>query len=233
MDFNRTEFRRGVQEGLPFLAGALPFSMILGVAAVDVGMEAGLAIAHSGIVFAGTAQLAALQLIQTGSTMGVILLTTLVVNLRMMMYSATLAPQFKELSFGRRLILSYFLIDQVFAFSVIRVQNEPDLKGEDLQWYYLGIGIPMGIAWIIGTAVGVFLGAIIPSSWGLDFAIPLLLIAVAVPALKTKTSVLAAVVGGGLAVLGVQLPYNLGLLIGAVLGMAAGLAVELWEEKRA
>lgn len=206
--------------------------MVLGVAAVDVGMGAGLAIAHSGIVFAGTSQLAALQLIQGGSTMGIILITTLVINLRMMMYSATIAPHFKSLSFGRKLLLSYFLVDQVFAFSVVRLQNEPDLKGEDLQWYYLGIGIPMGIAWIVGTAVGVFLGAILPSSLGLDFVIPLLLIAVAVPALKTKKSMLAAVIGGGLAVLGFQLPYNLGLLMGAIVGMVAGLAVELWEEKR-
>jgi len=229
---NWAEFRRGAQEGFPFLAGALPFALILGVAAVDVGMETGLAIAHSGIVFAGTAQLAALQLMQGGSTVGIVLLTTLVVNLRMMMYSATMALHFKSLSFTRRLFLSYFLIDQVFAFSVIRLQEEPDLEPDALQWYYLGIGLPMSIFWVVGTAVGVFLGAIVPGSWGLDFAIPLMLIAVTVPSLKTKKSVLAAVVGGGLAVVGFQLPYNLGLLVGAILGMVAGLLVELWEEKQ-
>ena len=232
MEIDKKEFRRGFLEGLPFQAGALPFAMVLGVAAVDVGMEATLAIAQSGIVFAGTSQLAALQLVRVGTTsLVVILLTTLVVNLRMMMYSATLAPQFKHYSLGWRAFMSYFLIDQVFAFSVIRLQEEPDITPNQFKWYYLGIGMPMGVFWMIGTVVGVFIGAIIPPTWSLDFAIPLTLLAVAVPAMKTKPSLIAAVVGGGIAVLGFSLPFNLGLLIGAMVGMAVGLFVEMQLEK--
>ena len=91
----------------------------------------------------------------------------------------------------------------------------------------------MGIFWIIGTAVGVFVGAIIPSSWGLDFAIPLTLIAVVMSTLKSRASLVAAVFGGGLAVLGFQLPHNLGLLVGAIIGMILGLVVEIMEETQA
>ena len=222
-----------MREGLPFLAGAIPFSMVLGVAAVDIGMDAALAISQSAIVFAGTAQAASLELIRGGSTIGVILITTLVINLRMMMYSATLAPHFKPYSIFWRLIMSFILIDQVFAFAVIRLQNEPDISPEPFKWYYLGVGTPVSVAWIIGTGVGVFLGAIIPSSWGLDFAIPLTLLAVAVPALKSRASLTAGAVGAIIAVLGFRLPYNLGLLIGALVGMMAGLWVEMQQEKTA
>ena len=208
----------------PLLVGVAPFGLIFGVTAAGSAIGSGLGYASSVIIFAGAAQLATVQLVTAGSAAAVVIATALVINARHLMYSAALAPHFREFPARWRWVLPYILTDQAFAVSITRYEEEsdPDYR----RWYFLGGGISLWVTWQATTAAGVLLGTTIPGSWSLDFAIPLVFLALLVPALRDRPSAVAAVVGGLVALATNDVSYNLGLLIGASSGIAAGVIAE-------
>ena len=224
----KDEFMLGFKRLLPVLPAAIPFGLLMGVAAVETGFLPGLAVLFSATVYAGTSQLAAIQLIDSGATIPIIILTAAVVNLRMMMYSASLADRFKGLSLRWKLLLSHVLTDQAYAFTWARYEEEPDISLDRMKWYYLGSAAPLYLIWAITAVIGAWFGARIPASWELDFAIPLMLIAMVVPTIRTAASVTAAAVGGFLSIAAAGMPLNLGLVVAAVIGMLAGYLEEIW-----
>jgi 4-azaleucine resistance transporter AzlC len=220
----QSSFVAGVTDVAPILLGILPFALIAGVAAVGVGMTSPQAVAMSVFVFAGASQLAAIELIGQNAHAIVIVGTVTVINLRMMMYSASIAPYLRSVSGRVRWTLAYFLTDQVYALSVTRFD---DGESSHRLWYYLGTGLPLWIVWVGGTWVGVVLGAQIPSGLSLDFAVPLTFIALLVPTLKDRPSLLAAAAAAVVAVTAAGLPNNLGLITGAVVGVMIGALAEV------
>ncbi len=80
--------------------------------------------------------------------------------------------------------------------------------------------------------MGIFLGAAVPASWGLEFTLALTFIALVVPNLKSRATVAAAVTAGLAAVLAYSLPFKLGLVVAALIGVLAGLAVDQKEAAR-
>lgn len=220
----RRELVRGVKDISPVLLGITPFGLVTGVTAVSVGLPDLEAIFMSAIVFAGAAQLAGLQLLQQGAPAVIIILTTFVINARFMMYSAALAPHFRHFSRPWKLLSAYLTTDQSFAFGMRRFISEP--LEPNRRWYYLGASGICWLAWMAASALGVGLGRQLPRAWSLDFAIPLIFLAILVPILRGRGSLLAAVTGGGVAVLAVSLPMNLGLLLGALCGIVAGALAE-------
>ena len=174
----------------------------------------------SAIVFAGSSQLAGLQLIGIGAHPLVIFLTTFIINLRFTMYSASLVPLVGQQGKTRKSLVAYLLTDQAYAFVISRSLRSPSVN---MFWYYLGVAVPIWIVWMCCTTVGAILGAQIPPAWSLDFAIPLTFMALLFPALRDRPAVFAAVVAGGTAVLLAGLPYNLGLISAAVAGIVTGV----------
>lgn len=219
----RLAFWAGLQAIAPILLGIVPFATIAGAAAVGAGLPETLALGLSVIVYAGASQLAALELVRQDAPVFVIVGTALIINLRFLMYSASLAPHFQALPLRWRSPLAYVLTDQAYAVSVSRFTDD---AGISRGWYYLGAAVPMWITWQASNAVGVFLGAQVPPSWSLDFAIPLTFLALLVPALKSRPAVLAALVSAGVAVGAAALPLNLGLLLAAFAGIGAGLLAD-------
>lgn len=224
----RQSFLVGLRDIAPVLLGIAPFGLVSGVTAVSVGIAPWPAFAMSFIVFAGASQVAAVQLIGLSAPVAVILLSTLLINLRMMMYSASLAPRFHNLGWARKLLAGYLLVDQAYAFSVLRLARHAALEPF---WYYLGLALPCWLTWVGASAVGVFVGARLPAGLGLEFAIPLSFLALLVPAMRDRPSVAAALVGGAAAALGYGLPNNVGLLLGALAGIAAGVLIEAWGKR--
>ena len=209
----------------PLLVGVVPFGLIFGVTAAGSAVGGFLGYATSLIIFAGAAQLAAVQLFTEGAAAAVIIATALVINARHLMYSAALAPHFREFPRPWRLGLPYILTDQAFAVSIVQYETVSDPVYR--RWFYAGGALSLWVTWQLSTATGVVLGASIPESWSLDFAIPLVFLALLVPGLRTRPSVLAAVVGGVVALVAHDVAYNLGLMIGALSGIAAGV----WGER--
>lgn len=220
----QASFVAGAADVGPILLGILPFALIAGVAAVDAGLTTVQAVAMSVFVFAGASQLAAIELIEQNVHAAVIVGTVAVINLRLMMYSASIAPYLRSLTGRVRWTLAYFLTDQVYALSVTRFDDD---EATSRVWYYLGAGLPLWLVWVGGTWAGVGLGARIPAGLSLDFAVPLTFIALLVPNLTDRPSVIAAGAASIAAVTGAGLPYNLGLIAGAVVGVTVGAATEV------
>lgn len=222
------EFGAGVRGVLPLIIGIIPFGMIYGVLAVSAGLTAGVAQLTSAIIFAGASQFAMVQLLSAGAQAWVVVLTVAVLNLRHVLYSASIAPQFQHLPMRVRALLAYFLTDEAYAVAIMKYNREGFTSTR--HWYYLGAGVTLWAFWQISTAAGIFLGAVIPSTWPLDFAVALTFIAMVVPGLKDHSEIAAALSAGMAAVALYTLPYNLGLIAAALVGIAVGL---LWERRRA
>ncbi len=220
------EFWLGIKAELPILAGVIPFGMIYGISALAAGMSVASAQAMSSIVFAGSAQFVMVQLVQENVPLAVMLTTGFVVNLRHALYSASLSPYTSRLNLWWKVILSYLLTDEAYAVAITHYSQPDDMANK--HWYFLGAGLTLWSGWQLSTAIGIFLGARIPPEWGLEFTLPLTFIALVVPTLKTRADVLAATAAGFTAVVATGLPYKLGLLTAALIGILVGL----WSEKK-
>lgn len=220
---DESDLRRGVRDTLPLLLGVAPFGLVAGIAAVEAGLDLSQAVGMSVVVFAGASQLAALDLLGRDAPLAVVVLTAVVINLRMVMYSASIAPYFREFSAKWKAGLAYVLTDQAYALSIARYRSS---RAIDEKAYYVGTAVTLWVVWQVTTVAGVFLGTGVPESWGLEFTVPLIFLALLVPAMEDRATTAAGLVGGAVAVAGAGLPLNLGLLVGATVGVAAGLATE-------
>lgn len=218
-------FREGAVEVAPIVFGIIPFGLVAGAAAVDAGIGLEGAMALSTLVFAGASQLAAIDLLARDAPLLVILATVGVINLRMAMYSAALAPRLADVPLLRRLAAAYLLTDQAFALTATRVEQHPG-RPHRLA-YYVGVALPLWCNWQLMTAVGALVGTTIPDWLPLEATIPLVFLALLVPAITDRSTLVAAVVSGAVATLTAGLPNNLGLLVGAFSGIAAGTLVAL------
>lgn len=226
----RGAFREGAVEVLPIVAGIIPFGLVAGAAAVeaDLGLEGAMSL--SLLVFAGASQLAAIDLFARDAPLLVVLLTVAVINLRMAMYSASLAPRLADVPLFRRMAAAYFLVDQAYALSIMRV--EQDAGRPHRLAYYFGVAVPLWFNWQLMTAIGALVGSTIPEWLPLEATIPLVFLALLVPAITDRATLAAAVVSGAVATLAAGLPNNAGLLVGAFSGITAGTLVALRTESR-
>lgn len=215
----------GIKATLPLLLGVIPFGLIYGVSAAQVGLSMGETGGLSVVVFAGASQLAMLQLFADEAAVPVLIATGLVINLRLAMYSASIAPHLQHLPVLKRLGLAYLLTDQAYALAIHRYTEQPT---DHRAAFFLGAAVPFWLTWQTCSLLGFRLGTSVPAHWHLDFAIPLTFIALLVPTLKSRSSVLTALVSGSVALGATVLPYNLGLIVAAVVGIAAGLLLEQW-----
>ncbi|MFO7246191.1 MAG: AzlC family ABC transporter permease [Bacillota bacterium] len=213
----------GLAAAVPLLMGVIPFGLAVGALAVEAGLTPLEGVAMSVLVFAGAGQTAALGLLAAGAPAWVAVAGSIVVNLRFVMYSAAIAPIFRPLPAGLKLLYAYVLTDQAFVMAVdhYRRQGRPLLQGA----YYAGLSAAIWVAWVAATAAGGLFGARLPGGGWLDFVTPLIFLSLLVPALRDRPAAAAAVTSAVVALLGHRLPLNLGMLAAALAGIAAGLAV--------
>lgn len=224
----RAALLAGARDTFPLLVGAWPFGLIFGALAVTSGFSPLGAAAMSAFVFAGSAQFIAVGLAASAAPAAVIILTTFVVNLRHMLYSATLAPHLGKLPRGWLLPLGFWLTDESF---VVAAKHFTEEEQPHKHIYLLGSELAMYANWQLVTWIGILAGQAIhdPASWGLDFAMVVTFIGMLVPLVKDRPALLSVLVAGGAALLAHGLPNQLGLLVAALLGIAAGvLAERIW-----
>lgn len=228
MRSNRAEFWAGVRALLPILLGTSPFGMIYGILAIKAGLPAAVALGMSLIVFAGSSQFIAAGLFASATPGLVIVTTTFIVNLRHMLYSASVAPYIKHLSKAWKYLLAFLLTDEAYAVTITYYEKHPTPPARETNrhWFFLGAGLTLWVSWQISTAIGVLLGAQVPERWALDFTLALTFIALLIPVLKDYPAVLAALTAGGVALAAHSLPYNLGLMAAILAGIAVGVAAE-------
>lgn len=217
----------GVRHGAPFVLIVAPFGALFGVLATEAGLHVAETMIFSMSVFAGAAQLTAIQMLNDGAPTIIALASALAVNLRMAMYSASLTPFLGAAPLWQRAFISYFTVDQSYALSIARFETHPRMTLAERVRYFFGTVTPIVPAWYVASLAGAVLGTRIPDSWALDFALPITFLAIAAPMLRTLAHVAAAFVAVTVALLSAGLPFNLGLMVGGVAGMMAGAQVEL------
>ncbi|MFO1312298.1 MAG: AzlC family ABC transporter permease [Burkholderiales bacterium] len=223
-------FRAGFVEMLPACVGLVPFGLVCGVGAAAAGASWLTSLGMSAIIFSGAAQIVAAQMMAADAPFLVIVLTTTVLGLRLLMYSAAIAPYLKPLPVRWQRALAFMLSDQVFAAAIRRFHMDDDRLAAGR--HFLGSGFALWLAWQVSCLLGYFAGNLIPSSWSLEFAVPLCFIALVAPLFRDAPSILAAT-SAGIAVLALaHLPMKLNLiaagLIGILVGTVADLARERW-----
>jgi 4-azaleucine resistance transporter AzlC len=219
---NRRAFRDGARDFAPIILGVIPFGAIAGIAAMEAGLSVTQAIGMSIIILAGASQLATIDLLAQDAALVTIVFTALIINARFVMYSASLAGYVKSLPRRHKATVAYLLTDQAYAFSITRYVDRPESPGARFA-YYSGVGVTLWVVWQVSTAAGAMLGAFVPEGLSLDFAIPLVFIALLVPALRETSDVLAATVAAVVSVSAIGMPFNLSLITAAFIGIAAGV----------
>ncbi|MEM7154038.1 MAG: AzlC family ABC transporter permease [Myxococcota bacterium] len=211
---------QGVRRSLALAAGAFPFGIAAGIAATEAGWSPLQAAFMSIGVFAGAAQLAVLELSTTGASIGMLVLVAVVINSRLVLYSAGLSRAFSGHSLLRKLGLAYLLTDHAYALTVAR-HEEPEGHTHDTA-FYLGVGLTLWCAWQLGTVVGATVGMGAPPALGVDFAAPLAFIALAVPACRGRTNLATAAASLCTYFLVSGLPASFRLMTAVAVGLAVG-----------
>lgn len=229
-DEDKAYWSAGLKAGAPTLFGIAAWGLVVGVAMIKSGLTLNQALGMTLLVFAGSAQLAALPLIIADAPVWVVFATALVVNLRFVIFSALLAPHFAHLPWHQRLLLGYTAGDITVALFLQRFPSEEPAVGKVS--YLKGLLYPNWLSWQVGSIAGIFLGSAVPPAWGLGFAGSLAILCILIPMVMTHATLAGVLVATATAVLAYDLPFKLGLLVAVVLGMVTSMLVQAFKERR-
>ena len=224
------EFRRGAREMTGIALGIGAWGLVTGVAMVKSGLSLPLALMMSLLVFAGSAQLAALPLIASGAPIWVVWATAICVNLRFVIFSAGWRPYFGHLPRRQRLVLSYFTADLNYV-CFMRRFPEPRPDPAQLPYFWGGVAVNWS-AWHVLSLMGIFLADVIPTHWGLGFAGTLALLGLTGSLLADRATWVAAVVAGCAAVAAYALPLKLNIVIAIAAAVAVGVLMDQFKAPR-
>lgn len=222
----RTAFWDAVRACSQTVPGLFAWGAVTGMAMVQTGLSMWQCLVMTLFVYAGSAQLAALPLIGAGVPIGVVAFTAFMVNLRFVIFSAVVGPHFMHLPWWRRLWLGYNNADMVMGFFPQRYPAHTVGQHAGKLGYFRGLSVSNWWGWQLGTLTGMLLASQIPPTWGIGFAGSLALLAITIPMVKNKPTIIGVVVASAVAVLTVGWPYRLGLLLAMVAGIAAAVLTE-------
>lgn len=218
-------FFAGALAVMPLTIAVIPWGILAGSFALEIGLTAVESQAMSAIIFAGSAQLVALGMIKAGIGIGSILITTLLITSRHLLYAIAMRSQISPLPLKWRLGLGFLLTDELFAIANQAHGNDTPAQHHFDRWYALGGGLTFYVGWNIATLLGIVAGQSIDNlgELGLDFAIAATFIAIVVPTVKKPSILVCVLVSLTLAVVCAVFAIQAGLLIAAISGMAAGM----------
>ncbi|NYT65189.1 AzlC family ABC transporter permease [Alcaligenaceae bacterium] len=223
---HRQSFKQAFMDLLPTLVATGTWGFVTGIALVKTGLTDNMASLMTLTVYAGSAQLTALPLIESLAPIWLIFAAGCVVNIRFIIFGAALQPFFRHLSWFRRLMLSYLTTDMAFVLFMGRYGESAERGSTHHIWYMLGVIIPGWLTWVLASLMGIYLGGLVPASWSLEFAAILALMAIIIPLVKTKPMAMCLLAAGLIAWVCQPLPLRLGLALAVVGGVIAGVISE-------
>jgi predicted branched-subunit amino acid permease len=228
--WRQPEFARGSRDMMGVALGIAAWGLVTGVAMAKSGLPLPLAVLMSLIVYAGSAQLAALPLIASDSPIWVVWTTALCVNLRFVIFSAALRPYFVHLPLGQRLRLAYFSADLNYVMFVRRFPEPRPAPGQGP--YFWGGVATLWCAWQLPALAGILLADRVPTAWGLGFAGTLALLGLTYSLLTDRATWIAAAVAASAAVATYALPLKLNIVVAIAAAVAIGLVFDAAQRPR-
>lgn len=226
-------FFKGFTTGLPFSLVVFPFGLVFGAVATNAGFDVFQTFMMTALVMAGASQFTAIALLQEQAPTLIVILVSLIVNLRMAMYSASLSVHIGQAKLWEKLLVSYLMVDQAYAASILEYQKQPTWNVNQKVKFYFGVALGVAPSWYLGTLSGALIGAQLPSDLSLDFAVPIAFIALLAPMLNSFPKVVAALVSVTLGLALASLPFNTAVMVSALVAMIAGVQAEKWLDKYA
>ena len=221
MNRNFKIFLKGIIDVSPLMIPVVPFGLIFGILAIDIGFSPLATMGMSLIIFGGASQIVLLQLFSGGASSLVIISSVGAVNSRHLLYGAVVSEHVSDLKLIWKIIISYFLIDQAFARS-----NEYFKKNNDKNKYFhlIGGGVTCWIIWQTTTFLGIILGSAIPEKLGLSFAVPLTFLALIVNDFRKIINVIVIIISGLISTLGYNyIPYKAYVIVAALGGLLTAI----------
>jgi len=210
-------FKKGSLAVAPHMLSVIPFGIITGAIGVEMGFDPYLVYAMSIIIFGGASQIVFLQLISAGASSFIAVASVGIINSRHLLYGAVLSEYLEKLTLFKKLIISYFIVDQGFAESNKYFKKNKDQK--NIHYHLLGTGITLWICWQISTILGIILGSFIPDELGLKFAVPLTFIAILVSELRKLDHVIVILVSGISSLLFFEAPLKSYIIISPLIAL--------------
>ena len=214
-------FFKGVADVSPLMIPVVPFGIIFGVLAIDLGLSPITTMAMSIIIFGGASQIIFLQLFSAGASSLIILRSVGAVNSRHLLYGAVLSEHMSDFKMTWKIIISYFLVDQAFAVTNSYLKKSTD---KNKAFHSFGAGATCWIIWQTTTIIGIFLGSIIPEKLGLSFAVPLTFLALIVDDLRKFTNIIVIIISGSIATFGYEIiPFKAYVIVAALSGLIVAM----------
>lgn len=223
MQCKKDEMVFGIKRSMPIVMGYIPVGFALGVMAADAGLSPLQMGLMSLLVYAGSAQFIAVDLLGSGVSAVPIIITTFLVNLRHFLFSASLAPHFRQIKQSFIPIISFFLTDESFAVSITDAEERPLTHV-----YYFSLYITAYSSWVFSTIIGAALGNLIPDTkaLGFDFALPGMFLALLCMQLKNAKFVLIALISGFLSIFFMYtIPGNWNVILATIIAAMIGVFI--------
>ena len=214
-----TVFKKGFMDVIPLTIPVIPFGIIYGVVGVELGLSPLVTFAMSFIIFAGSSQIAFVQLYTAGASPLVMISSVLAINSRHFLYSAVLAQYLNKLNLYWKILLSYLMTDQ--AFSVSLTYFKKNQKKTFSHYHMLGSGFTLWLLWQISTLSGIVLVNVIPEALGLEFAIPLTFLSLIIAELKKYDHLLIIIISGAISLVTYNFPLKVYIILSAFVGLVA------------
>ena len=216
-------FTKGILAVAPHMFSVIPFGIVCGAIGIELGFSPILVYAMSIIIFGGASQIVFLQLLSGGASSLVAITSVGVINSRHLLYGAVLSEYLSKLSLIKKILISYFIVDQGFAVSNIYLKKNSQ---QNFNHYHLiGSGVTLWFCWQVATIIGIFLGSIVPEELGLKFAIPLTFIAIIINELRKLDHLIVMIVSGLAATFFYNAPFKSYILISPLIGLFAAYLI--------
>lgn len=213
--------RDAVRDILPVTLSVMPFAVVIGVTIAQAhAVPAWVGLLAGPMIYAGSAHLAAVSLLDAGAGAATILATVAIINARLSMYGAVIEPHFRMQPVWFRWLAPHFLVDQTYALATARTDLDDPAR---FRRYWVTIGVVLGTGWTAAMAAALLLGPVIPAHSPLDFAATAVFIGLLVPRLRERVARRPALTAGVVALVAAPLPNGLGLLAGAIAGITPAL----------
>ena len=219
---DRSDIAAGARTMVPWLAGIVPFGLVIGVSAAQADIPALAGWLTGPLIYAGSAQLAAIGMLGAGAAPVAVVAVALVINVRLIFYSAAMARHWRGTPWWWRLVAAYLIVDPSVAVGLNGYRRLGRDRGHA---HYLGGAVLLWVSWLAAIGVGATVGAGLPAWLHLEFVIPLYLVGQAVARLADPALRRAVFAAAAVALLALPAPLQLGIALAIAAGITAGLTV--------